>query len=173
MCKDPVTGVSIIHSQNKHEAGIHRVKGNMVDLGRRGGGGGGNVKRCEECGLSPQMGKKLISRSCHCYWDMGRCFPRRPSKLQSLQNSWPFNHNLDNYFYEEMRNYNQFCCHLFIFETLLTTAMQEYRIRVTSLYLKIRMFPHCRSATSLLHDLIHLCQFSQISNEEILCIPQN
>lgn len=79
MCKDPVTGVGIIHSQNKHEAGIQKVKGNMVDLGQ-----GGDVKRYEECGLSPKMGKKLISRSCHCYWDMGRCFPRRPSKTSVL-----------------------------------------------------------------------------------------
>lgn len=33
MCKDPMTGVSIIHSQNKHETEIQKVRGNMVSLG--------------------------------------------------------------------------------------------------------------------------------------------
>lgn len=34
MWKDPVTEVSITHSQNKHEAGIQKVRGNMVSLSR-------------------------------------------------------------------------------------------------------------------------------------------
>ena len=46
MCKDPVAGGTLMHSQNKH--GILEVRGSMASLKREA-----DIRKCEECGLAP------------------------------------------------------------------------------------------------------------------------
>lgn len=60
MCKDPVAGGSMMHSQNKHVSGIQKARGSMASLEREA-----DIGRCEECGLSQETGKGSTSRSCY------------------------------------------------------------------------------------------------------------